>query len=125
MIGCLQLYLSKGMIQCNHINLEKKKLINATCEEFAEYFEALELGKEFQKKDLLENFRSEYEEFAEIQPVRFSRWFKEAAKIRGIKITERKSGLDRFIRLGDLTLNPSPKKGEGLLKDNLDRSFFD
>ncbi len=125
MIGCLQLYLSKGLIQYKLVNLEKKKMIDSTCEEFVEFFESIEIGKEFQKKNLLENFRREYEEFAEIQPVRFSRWLKEAAKIKGIKITERKSGTDRFIKLGDLTPTPLLKKGEGLLKDNLDVSLFD
>jgi hypothetical protein len=57
MIGCLQLYLNKGLIQCKHINLEKKKMIDSTCEEFVEYFDSIEIGKEYQKKDLLENFK--------------------------------------------------------------------
>ena len=70
--------------------------------------------KEFLKKELFENFKKEYEEYAEIQPVRFSRWLKETAKIKGIKINERKSGIERFICLGE------PKK-----LDNLDESFFD
>jgi len=125
MIGCLQLYLCKGLIQCAHINLEKKKLIDSTSEKFVEYFDSIEVGKEYLKKELLESFKREYEEFAEIQPVRFSRWFKEAAKIKGIKITERKSGTDRYIRLGDLTPALSLKKGEGENVDNLDESFFD
>ncbi|OGU85861.1 MAG: hypothetical protein A2279_07275 [Stygiobacter sp. RIFOXYA12_FULL_38_9] len=114
MIGCLQLYLSEGLIQCNHVNLEKKKMIDSTCAEFVEYFDSIEVGKEYQKKELLESFKREYEEFAEIQPVRFSRWLREATKIKRIKLTERKSGTERFICLGEL------KK-----LDNLDESFFD
>ncbi len=101
MIDCLQIYLSKGLIECNHVNLERKKLINSTSEEFAEYFETLQIGKDFLKKELYENFKSEYEEYSEMQPVRFSRWLKEASKIRGIKLTERKSGTERFICLGN------------------------
>ncbi|MBS3945355.1 MAG: bifunctional DNA primase/polymerase [Melioribacter sp.] len=114
MIGCLQLYLSKGLIQYAHINLEKKKLINSTCEEFEEFFSCIEQGKEYQKRELFENFKKEYEEYSEIQPVRFSRWLKDAAKIKGIRISERKSGVERFIRLGESTD-----------LDNLDESFFD
>jgi hypothetical protein len=114
MIGFLQLYLSKGLIQCKHINLEKKKMIDSTCEEFVEFFSEIETGKEYLKKELFENFKKEYEEYTEIQPVRFSRWLKETAKIKGIKINERKSGTERFICLGE------PKK-----LDNLDESFFD
>jgi len=114
MIGCLQLYLAEGLINCTHVNLEKKKLINSTSEEFAEYFELIEIGKEFKKKDLFESFKIEYEEYADLQPVRFSRWLKEAARIKGVKISERKSGVERFVCLGDA------KK-----LDNLDESFFD
>ena len=102
------------MIPCAHINLEKKKLINSTCEEFEEFFSCIELGKEFQKRELFENFKKEYEEYADIQPVRFSRWLKDAAKIKGIRLSERKSGVERFIRLGESTD-----------LDNLDKSFFD
>jgi hypothetical protein len=125
MIECLQLYLCKGLIQCNHVNLEKKKMIDSTCEEFVDYFDSIEVGKEYQKKELLECFKREYEEYTEIQPVRFSRWLKEATKIKGIKLTERKSGTERFICLGDLTPALSLKKGEGDNVDNLDESFFD
>ena len=114
MIGCLQLYLSKGLIQCNHINLEKKKLIDSTCEEFAEYFATIKTGKELLKKDLFENFKSEYDEFKELQFVRFTRWMKDAAKIKGIKVTERKSGTERYICFGDLEK-----------VDELDATFFD
>jgi len=125
MIGCLQLYLKKGLIQCKYINLEKKKMIDSTCEEFVEYFSEIEIGKEYLKKELFENFKKEYEEYTEIQPVRFSRWLKETAKIKGIKINERKSGTERYIRIGDLTPTLSLKKGEGGKMDNLDESFFD
>ena len=114
MISCLQLYLSKGLIHYAHINLEKKKLINSTCEEFEEFFSCMEQGKEYQKRELFENFKKEYEEYSEIQSVRFSRWLKDAAKIKGIKLSERKSGVERFIRLGESTD-----------LDNLDGSFFD
>ncbi len=114
MIGCLKLYLSKGLIQCNHVNLEKKKMIDSTCEEFVEFFFEIEIGKEFLKKDLFESFKKEYEEYSEMQLVRFTRWLKESAKIRGIKIAERKSGVDRYVRLSD------PGK-----VDEMDATFFD
>ena len=98
MIGCLQLYLDKGLIKCAHINLERKKLIDSTCEEFAEYFETIEPGKEFLKKDLFENFNKEYEEYEEMELSRFTKWLKDAAQIKGIKTIERKSGTERYIK---------------------------
>ena len=101
MIGCMQLYLERGLIHCSHINLEKKKLIDATSEEFAEFFAEIVIGKEFLKKELFEDFRKGYEEYEDLQPVRFSRWLKDAAKIKGVKFIERKSGSERFIKFGE------------------------
>ncbi|NMB82276.1 MAG: hypothetical protein GYA14_10705 [Ignavibacteria bacterium] len=98
MIGCLQLYLSKGLVQCSHINLEKKKLIDSTCEEFAEYFESLGLNVEHNKKELLEDFKKNYDEFTELKLTKFTRWMKEAARIKGLGVNERKSGVDRLIK---------------------------
>jgi hypothetical protein len=100
MIGCLQIYLSKGLIQCSFINYKRKKLIDSTCLEFVEYFESLELGSEFNKKELWENFISEYEEYSDLKLLRFARWLNEAAKIKEIKVKERKSGKNRFVMLG-------------------------
>ncbi|MCL5028148.1 MAG: bifunctional DNA primase/polymerase [Bacteroidetes bacterium] len=114
MIGCMQLYLNRGLIQCTHVNLEKKKLIDSTCEEFAEYFEGIEQGKEYLKKDLFANFQKEYEERTELQPVRFSRWLKEAARIKGLKVVERKSGMERYLKIGAAEV-----------LDKLDNSLFD
>jgi len=133
MIGCMQIYLAQGLVNYSSINLEKKKLIDSTCEEFVEYFESLTptfpegkgvMAIEYNKKELFENFKNEYEEYYDIKAVRFSRWLKEAARIKGIKIFERKSGSERFIRFGD---GPHPlpfsqrKKG---FMDELDESLF-
>ena len=100
MIGCLQIYLNRGLIKCAHINLERKKLIDSTSEEFVEYFEAIELGKEFLKKELFEMFKKEYEEYEEMELRRFTKWLKDAALIKGIKTVERKSGTERYIQIG-------------------------
>lgn len=123
MIGCMQLYLNRGLIECAHINLEKKKMIDSTCEEFVEYFESIEIGKEIHKKELFENFKKEFGEYGEMQPVRFSRWLKDAAKIRGVNINERKSGTERYITVGEL--ETADKLDTLPSADKLDRSLFD
>ena len=102
MIGCMQLYLDKGLVDCGHVNLERKKLIDSTSEEFAEFFENIELGKEVHKKILFDNFKKEYEEFEDMKSVRFSRWIREAAKIKGIRVKERKTGMERYVKIGEL-----------------------
>ncbi len=62
----------------------------------------MKLGKRIHKKELFENFKKEFEEYGEMQPVRFSRWLKDAAKIKGVNIIERKSGTERYITVGEL-----------------------
>ncbi len=79
MINCLQLYLNKGLIAYDYINLEKKKLIDETCPEFVEFAEslteALSKGEgfsiEFEKKEIYENFKKEYEEFDKLTQSKF------------------------------------------------------
>ena len=112
------------MVQCEHLNLERKRFINSTCEEFAEFFEGIisvkfersphpsplpqsgrpkgegentERLKEYNRKVLFENFKKEYEDFEEIKLTKFTRWLKEAGRIKNFKVSERKSGSDRFI----------------------------
>jgi len=130
MIGCLQLYLSKGLIQCSHINLEKKKLIDSTCEEFAEYFESLTLAfhngkgektQEYNKKDLLENFKKNYDEFTELKLTKFTRWMKEAARIKGLVVYERKSGFDRLIKFRNGIISESDLESDPA---NIEPTFF-
>ena len=97
MVGCLQLYLNKGLIECKHINLEKKKMINSTSEEFAEFFESIDFSIEHNRRNLLEEYKKEYDDFEELKQTKFTRWLKEAGRIKGLRIVERKSGKDRFI----------------------------
>ncbi len=101
MIGCLQLYLNKGLIKCKHVNLERKKLIDSTSEEFAEFFETIEPGKEYLKKDLFERFISENEDYADMELRRFTKWLKDAAQIRGKKSFQRRSDKERYIRIDE------------------------
>lgn len=99
MISCLQLYLNNGFIDYAHINLEKKKLIDSTCEEFSEFFATVEFDTEYLKKDLFAQFVKDYEEFSELRLNKFTHWLKEAAKIKGYSVSERKSGSARFIKI--------------------------
>ncbi|MFA7421266.1 MAG: bifunctional DNA primase/polymerase [Melioribacteraceae bacterium] len=101
MISCIQLYLNKGLIDYTRINLDKKKLIDSTCEEFVEFFETMDFENELNKKDVFEQFKKEYEEYSELRMNKFTKWMKEAAKIKGIAVQERKSGSERFIKFSE------------------------
>ena len=100
MIGCMQLYLKKGLIECGFVNLKRKKLIDATCAEFAEFLDSFPFGIEQNKKELLERFKKEYEDFAELKINTFTHWLKDGAKIMGYIYSDRKSSDERYIMLG-------------------------
>jgi hypothetical protein len=50
---------------------------------------------------LLEDFKKNYDEFSELKLTKFTRWMKEAARIKGFGVSERKSGVDRMIKFLD------------------------
>ena len=89
-------------------------MIDSTSEEFVEYFESVEIGKEFLKKDLFESFKRDYEEYSDMEMRRFTKWLKDSAKIKGIAVNERKSGSERYIRLGEQESGSADKLDAGL-----------
>ncbi|MGK9369692.1 PriCT-2 domain-containing protein [Melioribacter sp. Ez-97] len=99
MIGCLQLYLKKGLVTYEFINLDKKKMIDETCQEFVEFAEdEVEIGKEYEKKELYESFKKEYEDFDKLTQSKFTRWLKVWGKVKNYEVQESKSGGKRNIR---------------------------
>jgi len=104
MIECLQFYLEKGLVPYEYVNLEKKKLIGETSIEFAEYSEGLELEKEYDKKELFDDFKKEYSDddsdgAGKLTQRKLTHWFKMYARIKSFEVVENKSGAKRTISL--------------------------
>lgn len=97
MLGCCSYYLQNGLKEYEYVNLTRKKLIDSTAPEFEEFIAAVPLNKEFNKKELFEQFRKEYEDFGQIKQNTLSRWTKTYADLYNLDILERKSGTDRFL----------------------------
>ena len=98
MIGCLQLYLKKGLVTYEFVNLDKKKMIDETCQEFVEFAEdIIGIGKEYEKKELYESFKKEYEDFDKLTQSKFTRWLKVWGKVKNYEVVESKSGSKRMI----------------------------
>lgn len=110
MIRCLQLFLNSGLMPYAYINLERKRLIDETCAEFAEYIESLTqtlsqgegFSIQFNKKEMFENFNKEYPEADKVNQGKFTRWIKIFARIKGVEVIEKKSGSIRTIELRKL-----------------------
>ncbi len=97
MIECMQLYLSKGLLNYEHVNLDKKKLIDETSPEFAEFSEDFELGTEYDKKDLFTSFKRNYPDFEKLEQRTFTKWMKTYGRINELGMDEKKSGAKRTI----------------------------
>jgi len=113
MMSCICLYLKKGILQAQPINLNRRKLLEFTCSEFTEFMDhqvSDSLVKpfiEYDKKELHNRFLSEYPEFAESRQLKyqrnFTRWLRLYAKYSGhfaevnSETDERKSGSNFYI----------------------------
>lgn len=102
MIKCLQLYLANGLMPYTYVNLERKRLIDETCNEFSEFSDGLILNQPYNKKELFEKFTTEYPEVEKINQSRFTRWIKIFARIKSVEVVESKSGATRMIELKGL-----------------------
>lgn len=97
MIECLQFYLKQGLVNYDFVNIERKKLIDETTIEFSEFSEVLELNKEYDKKELYENFKNEYTDYEKLQQGKFTRWLKIFGRVKGYDTRESKAGTRRSI----------------------------
>ncbi len=104
MIECLQFYLKRGLVAYEYVNLEKKKLIDETSPEFVEYSEGLETSKEYDKKELYEDFKKEYQDFDKLTQRKFTQWLKVFGRLKDYEVREPKSGAKRMIEF----VNPHP-----------------
>jgi Bifunctional DNA primase/polymerase, N-terminal/Primase C terminal 2 (PriCT-2) len=98
MIECFQFYLKNGLTFYAHVNLERKKLIDMTSQDFAEFSEALELNSEYDKKEIWEKFKTEYTDYDKMSQGKFTKWLKIFAKLKDYEPKEHKSGAKRTIK---------------------------
>lgn len=99
MIECCQLYLRDGLCEYAHVNLTRKKLIDSTCIEFAEYSDELRVNREYNKKEEWEKFKEENQDYEKLQQGKFTKWIKIFANLYGSEMHERKSGKERYFTL--------------------------
>jgi len=102
MIGCIQLFLEKGLVKSSFVNLELKRITETTSSEFIDYVKVeIELNREYNKKILFENYLSIYSDTDNIKQKTFTTWIQIYAKYRNLKYTPRRSGNDLFFTLSN------------------------
>jgi len=111
MIGCLQLYLDKGLLKSDFVNLKTRKFSAETCHEFAEWCGAiggqktdkLVRNKKIYKNDLYLDFIDENPDFAPkskmtVSRNRFNKWLQSYSDFKyDCKATEGRDGVGRWI----------------------------
>ena len=104
MIGCLQFYLKNGLVDYQRVNLDQKKLIEATTEEFVEFAEDLQTGAWYRNKEAYNKFLRIYPDYnsKNVKQKNFTSWLKIFAKLRGYRLLQKRSGTDRAFMLENI-----------------------
>jgi hypothetical protein len=93
MIENLVYYLANGLIEYERVNVDKKKLVESTSEDFVEFMEEVELDKRYDKKLLFEKFIEIYPDFkTRFSQRTFTRWIRLFANLNKLKFDVRNSG---------------------------------
>lgn len=101
MINCLKTYLQNGLVAYEQVNINQKKLIDGTSPEFVEFSEGFEIGREYDKKQLYQDFKNDYSDLSQMSQGKFTRWLKVYGRIRCLEIAESKSGAKRSVVIVD------------------------
>jgi hypothetical protein len=105
MIGCLQHYLTNGLIKHEFHNLELRKFIKTTSIEFNEWSEDVDnlpINVRLNKIELFEKINSEYSDLRKwLSQKRFAQWLESYAKYKSIKLIDGKSNNIRWIMFQD------------------------
>jgi len=102
MVGCIQLFLKRGLITYQYANLDRKKLLDETAPEFVEFIETEQnfvFGNSYDKKELFDSFVNSYSDFSKLTQRKFTLWMKAYAKLSGMEMVETRSGKERTITL--------------------------
>ena len=93
MIECILFYLRNGLIEKPNINLDKRKLIDATKLEFVAFMEEKSLGEGVVscKSDVLREFTRFYSDYSDLRGNTFTKWLRGWGDYIGKEYNERRS----------------------------------
>ncbi|MFT7034802.1 MAG: hypothetical protein ACJA2S_003320 [Cyclobacteriaceae bacterium] len=93
MIYCVQIFLQKGLIIPDPINLVKNKLVNDTCPEFVEYLEgSIEIDECIDKREYHKLFIEKYPIHKHVTSHQFTKWLKEFAGHKELVYEDKSAG---------------------------------
>lgn len=87
MIGCAQVYLTHGLVEAQHVNLEYKKIVASTSQELVEWMDNRPLSGEYHKAQMYRDFITEYEHVKKwCTPTRFHQHIKLYCQYKNIDV---------------------------------------
>lgn len=102
MLECVELYLKEGLVDYKPINLERRKLLDETSPEFVEFAEqSIEVGSEYEKTALYNDFKFQYTDFTWLKQRTFTNWTKLYADYLKFDYMDRKSSGNNYFWLED------------------------
>ena len=111
MLECVELYLKEGLVKYEPINLEKRKLIEQTIDEFVDFADKkIVANQEYDKSTLFNSFLLSYNNVGWVKQKRFTGWIKLYAKSKGYNYETRDSNGISYYKLAE----PVAKKAKSL-----------
>lgn len=111
MLECVELYLKEGLVEYQQINLEKRKLIEQTIDEFVDFADKkIAVNQEYDKSALFNSFLLSYNNVGWVKQKRFTGWIKLYAKSKGCNYETRDSNGISYYKLAE----PVAKKAKSL-----------
>ena len=108
MINCLQYYLENGLVAYDHVNLEIRKLINSTSQEFIDFMDEQNVfnGQRIDYRELRGNFMSDYNDYRDhkwFTQKLFNKWISLYVEFKGFEYKSISSNGTRFYELVAIT----------------------
>lgn len=94
MLSCVQFYLENGLVEYEHVNLEYKKLVTETCQEFVDFMDDFySLNMKFILIDCKNNFLSQYPDRSKYTTsTSFNKYLSIYAESMSVEFVKTKSG---------------------------------
>ncbi len=106
MLECLMLYLDEGLISYKKINLDRRKLVAETSNEFLDFMGSdFVFGVEYFKSDVFQSFKksigyeNDYANDCPVKKITFTKWLRAYAKFENKECIERRSNGSDLIKI--------------------------
>lgn len=113
MINCLKYYLENGLVEFPHNNLETRKLINETSDEFLQWIketDCIQNGVRVYKSTAYDRFIEENNDFKTwLKQKRFTQWIQRYCDFYGKKYTDGNTNGMRWFQIEDKDQQEQPR----------------